>query len=119
ITLTKNKDTSLMENIRIKTADQDDISADNPLRFYIYEEVTIEGEEEVEPVPVVEEPVVEEEVVEEPVVEEEVVEEPVVEEQPAEEQPVEEKKKGIPGFEAIFSITGLLAVSYLVLRRRD
>ena len=27
----------------IKTADQDDISADNPLRFYIYKEITEPG----------------------------------------------------------------------------
>jgi len=124
ITLNKNKDISLMENIRIKTADQDVINAEDPLRFYIYEELVIEGEEEVAPEPVVPEPVVEEPVVEEPVVEEEVVaEEPVAEEpvaeEPVVEEPVEEEDKGIPGFEAVFAITGLLAVSYLVLRRRD
>lgn len=124
ITLNKNKDTSLMENIRIKTADQDVITAEDPLRFYIYEELVIEGEEEevvpepvvVEEEVVVEEPV-EEEVVEEVPVEEEIVEEPVEEE--VVEEPAEEEKKGIPGFEAVFAITGLLAVSYLVLRRRD
>ena len=122
ITLNKNKDISLMENIRIKTADQDDITTENPLRFYIYEELVIEGEEEVAPEPVVSEPVVEEPVVEEPAEEEAVVEEPAEEEavaeEPAEEEPAEEKN-GIPGFEAVFAITGLLAVSYLVLRRRD
>ena len=40
ITLDKNKDTSLMENIRIKTADQDEVSAEVPLRFYVYREIT-------------------------------------------------------------------------------
>jgi len=123
ITLTQNKDTSLMENTRIKVADPvNPPTAENPLRYCIYEELVIEGEEVVAPVPVfveeevvVEEPV-EEEVVEEPV-EEEVVEEPVEEE--VVEEPAEEEKKGIPGFEAVFAITGLLAVSYLVLRRRD
>ncbi len=128
ITLSKNRDVSLMENIRIRTADQDEISADNPLRFYIYEEMTIEGEEEAAapaPAPVeVAEPAAPE-IVEEPVevVEEEVVEEetPAEEEVPAEEEtPAEEEDKGgLPGFEAIFSIAGLLAVSFLVLRRRD
>jgi len=46
ITLAKNKDISLMGDIRIKTADQDCITAEEPLRWYIYEEVTIDGEEE-------------------------------------------------------------------------
>jgi len=131
ITLNKNKDTLLMENIRIKTADQDEITAEEPLRFYIYEEATIEAEEEEAPVavkapePVVEEPAAEEPVAEETVVEEEVVEEPVAEEEPAAEEEVveepvaEEEKGGIPGFEAVFAITGLLAVSYLVLRKRE
>jgi len=36
ITLTRNKDIALMDNIHVKTADQDDISASNPLRYYIY-----------------------------------------------------------------------------------
>ncbi len=44
------------------------------------------------------------------------VEEPVAEE-PAEE-PAEEEAGGIPGFEAIYAITGLLAVAYLKLGRR-
>ena len=122
ITLTKKRDVSLMENIRIKTADQDVINAENPLRFYIYKEMTIEAEdEEPAPVPVAApEPVVEPVVVEEPVVEPVVVEEPVVEE-PVVEEPVEEpeEENGIPGFEAVFAITGLLAVSYLVLRKRE
>jgi S-layer protein (TIGR01567 family) len=42
VILAKNKDMLLMENIRIKTADQDVITADEPLRFYIYKEMTIE-----------------------------------------------------------------------------
>jgi S-layer protein (TIGR01567 family) len=36
ITLTRNKDIALMDNIHIKTADQDDTTASNPLRYYIY-----------------------------------------------------------------------------------
>ena len=119
ITLTKKRDVSLMENIRIKTADQDD----QPLRFYIYKEMKVEGEEvAVTPAPVVApepvvEPVAEEPAVAEPVVEEPVVEEPVAEE-PVHETPAAEPS-GIPGFEAVFAITGLLAVSYLVLRKRE
>ena len=126
ITLSKKKDISLMENIRIKTADQDDA----PLRFYIYKEMTIEGEEAEEaapapveaPAPAVEEPVAEEPVAEEPAAEAPAVEEPVAEEPAAEEhaeEPAAEPAGGIPGFEAVFALTGLLAVSYLVLRKRE
>ncbi|HPE64340.1 MAG TPA: PGF-CTERM sorting domain-containing protein, partial [Methanothrix sp.] len=136
ITLSKDKDQLLMENIRIKTADQDDITAEEPLRFYIYEEATIEEagaaaeqpEPQVKEAPV-EEAAVEEAPVEEAPAEEAPVEEAAVEEAPAEEAPAEENMTeeapaeeeagGIPGFEAVFAITGLLAVSYLVLRRRE
>jgi len=127
ITLNKNKDTTLMAGIHIKTADQDVIDAENPLRFYIYKEATIEA---AAPAPVVEEkPAVEEK----PVVEEKKVEEAapvnVTEEKPAVEEKVEEaapaeeeakppaEEKGAPGFEAVFAVTGLLAVAYLVTRR--
>ena len=133
ITLSKDKDQSLMENIRILTADQD-ATAEDPLRFYIYEEATIEEEGAAEePEPVVREAPVEEAPVEEAPVEEAPVEEAPVEEAPVEEAPVEEVAEenvteeapaeeeagGIPGFEAVFAITGLLAVSYLVLRKRE
>lgn len=40
--LSKNKDIRLMGNIYINTADQGDISADNPLRYYLYKYVTID-----------------------------------------------------------------------------
>ena len=43
ITLSKNKDVVLMQNISIKTSDQDDTSASNPLRYYIYKAATIEA----------------------------------------------------------------------------
>ena len=43
ITLSKNKDVVLMQNISIKTSDQDDISASNPLRYFIYIAATIEA----------------------------------------------------------------------------
>ncbi|MEM0498663.1 MAG: S-layer protein domain-containing protein, partial [Methanothrix sp.] len=128
ITLNKNKDIALMAGIHIKTADQDVIDADNPLRFYIYKEATIEGAAPapVEAKPAVEEkPVVEEKKVEEaapvnvteekPAVEEKKVEEHAAPAAPAEEKKAEEK--GAPGFEAVFAVTGLLAVAYLVSRR--
>jgi S-layer protein (TIGR01567 family) len=38
IVLSKNKDVVLMQNIHIKTADQDTIDATTPLRYYIYSE---------------------------------------------------------------------------------
>jgi len=41
ITLSKNQDVSLMAGIHIKTANQDIIDFDVPLRFYIYRNVTI------------------------------------------------------------------------------
>ncbi len=126
ITLNKNKDIALMAGIHVKTADQDVIDAENPLRFYIYKEATIEGAAP----PVVEEKPV---VAEKPVVEEKVEEvappvnvteeKPAVEEQKVEEKPAAEEakpaeEKGAPGFEAVFAVTGLLAVAYLISRRK-
>jgi S-layer protein (TIGR01567 family) len=45
IILSKDKDILLMSDIRIKTADQDMITAEEPLRFYIYKEVTVEPQD--------------------------------------------------------------------------
>ncbi len=45
ITLNKNKDTALMSDIRIRTADQDEITPENPLRFYIYRDFEIPADE--------------------------------------------------------------------------
>ena len=45
INLYRNSNSLLMENIRIKTADQGEISAEEPLRFYVYKEATLEGPE--------------------------------------------------------------------------
>jgi S-layer protein (TIGR01567 family) len=42
ITLTKNKDVVLMQNIYIKTADQD-ATAESPLRYYVYKKYTEPG----------------------------------------------------------------------------
>jgi S-layer protein (TIGR01567 family) len=45
INLYRNADSLLMGNIRIKTADQYEITAEEPLRFYVYKEVTVEGDD--------------------------------------------------------------------------
>ena len=137
ITLSKNRDVSLMENINIKTADQDDVTAANPLRYYIYKEATIKGEEAA-PTPVEATPAVAEtekktavEKVETAVAEEvnktaeeaKAVEEKAKEEVEKTPEPAkaEENKTApqAPGFSSIFALTGLLAVAYLVLSRRD
>jgi S-layer protein (TIGR01567 family) len=47
ITLNKNKDQLLMGDIRIKTADQDTITAEDPLRFYVYKDITEPGTYEI------------------------------------------------------------------------
>ena len=44
---------------------------------------------------------------------------PVNEEAPTEPAETPTKKPGVPGFEAVFAIAGLLAVAYLVLRQRE
>ncbi|NPV61458.1 MAG: S-layer protein [Methanotrichaceae archaeon] len=129
ITLSKNKDTALMPGIGIKTADQDTIDADNPLRFYIYKTATIEGAAaEVAPVevaaPVEAAPAEEVAPAEEAApVEEAPAEEvaPAEEAAPAEEEaPAEEAAPAEqPGFEGIFAIAGLMAVAYLVIGRRQ
>ena len=129
ITLSKNKDIVLMPGISIRTADADE------LRYYIYKEVTIEGEEAA-PTPAEAAPAVDEtedktavEKVETAVAEEvnkteeeaKAVEEKAKEEVKAEPEKEEENKTApqAPGFSSIFALTGLLAVAYLVLSRRD
>jgi S-layer protein (TIGR01567 family) len=44
ILLNKDKDIVLMQNIHIKTANQDTIDDANPLRYYIYKTITVEPE---------------------------------------------------------------------------
>ncbi len=154
ITLSNDKDISLMEGVRIKTADPSSDEGD-VLRWYIYKEAVIEGEgaeaeptaeaeaaaEEVEETPVVEETAAaaaaaataaaaEEAVTETATETEEAVtetaeaaEETVTETAEAAEEAVNETAEAAgeaaPGFESIFAITGLLAVAYLVLGRRE
>jgi len=43
VTLSKNKDVVLMQNIYIKTADQDTMDATTPLRYYVYKKYTEPG----------------------------------------------------------------------------
>ncbi|MFZ2471718.1 MAG: S-layer protein domain-containing protein, partial [Methanothrix sp.] len=135
ITLNKNKDTTLMVGIGIKTADQDVITAEDPLRFYIYKTVTIEGAA-AEAAPVVAEaaPAVETapavEAAKENVTVAEAAKteatEDVTEAKAAETAAAENvteakaaEKEATPGFESILAITGLLAVAFLVLGRKE
>jgi len=129
ITLSKNKEIDLMEGVKIKTADQDDVTAENPLRYYIYKDVTVDGAAAApvaEAAPVVEAaPEVENKTVEAPAaeaapaVEEKAKEAPAAEPAKAEGNATKTETKPAPGFESIFAITGLLAVAFLVLGRRE
>jgi S-layer protein (TIGR01567 family) len=133
ITLSKNKQIDLMEGVKIKTADQDDVTAENPLRYYIYKDVTIEGAAApvVEAAPAVEATpaaeavtaaaaVAEEKVNESAVVAKEKVEEAATKaEEKVNASATEAAEKATPGFESIFAITGLLAVAFLVLGRKE
>jgi S-layer protein (TIGR01567 family) len=123
ITLSKNKDSAIMAGINIKTADND------TLRYYIYKPVTIEGAAAApvaEAAPVVEAaPAVENKTVEAPAavaapaVENKTAEKPAAEAPKAEGNATKTETKPAPGFESIFAITGLLAVAFLVLGRRE
>ena len=142
ITLSNDKDISLMEGVRIKTADPSSDEGD-VLRWYIYKAAVIEGEgaeaeptaeaeaaaEEVAETPAVNETAVnetataaaaaEEKVDEAAVAAEEKVDEAAVAAEKKVNETAEAAKKEAPGFESIFAITGLLAVAYLVLGRRE
>jgi hypothetical protein len=129
ITLSKNKDTPVMAGVRIKTADND------TLRYYIYKAVTIEGAASTPAANVTAATEAEsaakenltaateakatatENVAEAKAVEAKAEAVPAVENKTAEAAPAAEKKA--PGFEGLFAIAGLLAVSYLVLGRRE
>ncbi|MEI6105010.1 MAG: S-layer protein domain-containing protein [Methanothrix sp.] len=129
ITLSKNKDTALMSGIGIKTADND------TLRYYIYKAVTIEGT-----TPTATENVASATVAESVAKEnltaateavavaeanttkaEAVVAKEETKPAPAatENKTTETATKPAPGFESIFAITGLLAVAFLVLGRKE
>ena len=91
MTLDEDDTEEIAEGLAFRTADVE--SGSDALRYYLYKEVTIEGEEPAEPT--------------EPT-------EPTEPEEPATNETEEEP--GIPGFEAVFAIAGLLAVAYLVRR---
>jgi S-layer protein (TIGR01567 family) len=117
VTLSKNKVTELMLGIYIKTADQDDISIANPLRYYLYKAATIEAAAPAPaptPTNVTEVPA--------PVTPE--VPTNVTPAAPTNVTPAKPEnvtppvKPTTPGFECVFAIAGLLAVAFLVLGRR-
>jgi S-layer protein (TIGR01567 family) len=117
VTLSKNKVTELMLGIYIKTADQDDISVDNPLRYYLYKSSTIEAAAPAPapaPTNVTEAPAPVAPEVKPP---ENVTPAPTPEVKPP-ENVTPKPTPPTPGFEGLFAITGLLAVAYLVLGRR-
>jgi S-layer protein (TIGR01567 family) len=143
VTLSKNKDITLMGDLMIKTSDQTVVDDNNPLRYYLYKEVAVEGAAAATPtenvaaateaeavakedltaateaVAEAKENVTEakaEEVKAEGVKAE--AEKPAAENKEAEPAKTEEKKEA-PGFEGLFAITGLLAVAYLVLGKRE
>ena len=123
VTLSRDSVKKLSDTVQFRVADE------GTLRYYPFVEVTIEGEEvveEEEPVDVdVDEPAVNvtdadadadadvdadaDAVVDEPAV--------VTPDEDDEEDEVEPEEE--PGFEAVFAITGLLAVAFLVLRQRE
>jgi len=126
VTLSKNKDIVLMPGVSIKTADND------TLRYYVYTTQTIEGAApaEVTTTPV-ETPAPVTNVTETAAPANETkpaeVVAPANETKPAAEAPANETKPAAetpapakqPGFEGIFAITGLMAVAYLVLGRKQ
>jgi cobalamin biosynthesis Mg chelatase CobN len=151
ITLSKNKDVVLMENIHIKTADQDIIDAAQPLRYYIYKAASIEAATQpAEPTAAAEAPATgavaetaaKAEAAKENVTAAVVAAAATEKAQEAAVAKVNETKEAAkeavanataakeaaagaaaekqqPGFEGIFAITGLLAVAYLVLGRKQ
>jgi hypothetical protein len=137
VTLSKNKDSDLMAGVKIKTADND------TLRYYIYKAVTIEGAAPAatpaaaanvttEAAPAAENKTVEAaaavaapvEAAKENITEAaktvEAAKENITEAANKTAEAAEKTaEKATPGFESIFAITGLLAVAYLVLGRRE
>ena len=90
MTLDEDDTEEIAEGLAFRTADVE--SGSDTLRYYLYKEVTIEGEEPAEPT------------------------EPTEPTEPEEPATNETEEPGIPGFEAVFAIAGLLAVAYLVRR---
>jgi S-layer protein (TIGR01567 family) len=152
VTLSKNKDVVLMQDIYIKTADQDLIDDANPLRYFIYKAASIEAATQpAEPTAAAEAPAAtgavaetaaKAEAAKENVTAAVVTAAATEKAQEAAVAKVNETKEAAkeavanataakeaaagaaaekqqPGFEGIFAITGLLAVAYLVLGRKQ
>jgi len=129
VTLSKNKDVVLMPGINIQTADND------TLRFYIYKPVTIEGTNATTTTTTVQttttapaENVTTTTVPTENATTtttkttapaENVTTTTTKTTVPASNNTTAATKKTTPGFESVFALTGLLAVAYLVLSRRE
>jgi hypothetical protein len=116
VTLSKNKNVVLMPGVSIQTADND------TLRFFIYKPVTIEGAaaqnvttttvKTTTTAPA-------ENVTTTTVPTENVTTTTTKTTVPAGNNTTAATKKTTPGFESVFALTGLLAVAYLVLSRRE
>ena len=136
VTLSKNKEISLMPGVNVKVADSNDI------RYYIFKPVTIEGAAAEAPAaeapaaeakPAVEAPAAEAKPAAEAAVKAAVAEKAAeahgaagaaVENKTAEaagaaKEAAPAAANPMPGFEGIFAIAGLLAVAYLVLGRKE
>jgi S-layer protein (TIGR01567 family) len=132
ITLSKNKDVVLMPGVSIQTADND------TLRFFIYKPVTVEGTNATTTTTTVKTTTTApaENVTTTTVPSENATTTTTTTTAPAENVTTTEKttvtaenntntttttteKKSTPGFESVFALTGLLAVAYLVLSRRE
>jgi S-layer protein (TIGR01567 family) len=99
ITLGKNKRVQLMKDFFIRTADQDDVTMSNPLRFYVYKAATIEG---LAPSPTG-------------------TSVPVSADEAASAMPtpaVPSAPGKSPGFNGMFAIIGIIAGAYLVLGKK-
>ncbi len=133
VTLSKNKDTELMPGVSIKTADND------TLRFYIYKPVTIEGAaaenvtaakaaeaaatENVSAAKAAEAAATENvsaaKAAEAAAAENVSAAKAEAEPAPAAAETPAPATNETPGFGSVFALTGLLAVAYLVLNRRE
>jgi PGF-CTERM protein len=130
VTLSKNKDVVLMPGISIQTADND------TLRFFIYKPVTVEGTNATTTTTTVQTTTTApaENVTTTTVPTENATTTTTKTNAPAENvtttttktttapaanNTTTTTKKTTPGFESVFALTGLLAVAYLVLSRRE
>jgi len=130
ITLSKNQDVVLMQNVHIQTADQDNISAAQPLRYFIYKAATIAAAAAPTPAPTnvtapsnVTAPTNVTTPAPAPaptnVTKPTNVTAPANVTKPANATAPAPAAKPAPGFEGALALTGLMAVAYLVLGRKQ